>query len=229
MFTLVRQIHPQPKLLVMPETEAPRTLLVVDASFDLGNAIAVAALEHGWDPFLAGNAEAALSILPGLLGEVLVLVDLGSAVSRRARPGAQPPAQSTAAGRPGGGDDRRAAHSGGRPALSVRGRGRPPSAPPRGGRGARAGAPGRAPTSRGRLSAGPRGRRAGQHPRLHLHQLASGQRLPALGHPRATAGRRASRGATSSPAPRCPRASRRRRGHRRPATRSPAARSSAPR
>ena len=47
----------------MPEAEAARTLLVVDASFDLGNAIAVAALEHGWEPFLAGNAEAALSIL----------------------------------------------------------------------------------------------------------------------------------------------------------------------
>ena len=55
---------------------------MVDASFDLGNALSVAALEHGWEPFLAGNAEAALSILPGLLGEVLVLVDLGSAVSR---------------------------------------------------------------------------------------------------------------------------------------------------
>ena len=65
----------------MPEAGATRTLLVVDASFDLGNAIAVAALEHGWEPFLAGNAEAALGILPGLLGEVLVLVDLGSAVS----------------------------------------------------------------------------------------------------------------------------------------------------
>jgi hypothetical protein len=63
-------------------TEQARTFLVVDASFDLGNALAVAAIEHGWDPFLAGNAEAALSILPGLLGEVLVLVDLGSAVSR---------------------------------------------------------------------------------------------------------------------------------------------------
>ena len=66
----------------MQPTDEPRTLLVVDASFDLGNALAVAALEHGWEPFLAGNAEAALSILPGLLGEVLVLVDLGSAVSR---------------------------------------------------------------------------------------------------------------------------------------------------
>jgi len=63
-------------------TEQARTFLVVDASFDLGNALAVAAFEHGWEPFLAGNAEAALSILPGLLGEVLVLVDLGSAVSR---------------------------------------------------------------------------------------------------------------------------------------------------
>jgi len=61
--------------------EDSRTLLVVDASFDLGNAIAVAALEHGWEPFLAGNAEAALSILPGILGEVLVLVDLSGAVS----------------------------------------------------------------------------------------------------------------------------------------------------
>lgn len=65
----------------MQQTDEPRTLLVVDASFDLGNALAVAALEYGWEPFLAGNAEAALSILPGLLGEVLVLVDLGSAVS----------------------------------------------------------------------------------------------------------------------------------------------------
>jgi DNA-binding response OmpR family regulator len=64
------------------QTEEPRTFLVVDASFDLGNALAVAAMEHGWEPLLAGNAEAALSILPGLLGEVLVLVDLGSAVSR---------------------------------------------------------------------------------------------------------------------------------------------------
>ncbi len=64
------------------QTEQTRTLLVVDASFDLGNALAVAALELGWEPFLAGNAEAALSLLPALLGEVLVLVDLGSAVSR---------------------------------------------------------------------------------------------------------------------------------------------------
>jgi ActR/RegA family two-component response regulator len=66
----------------MQRTEEPRTLLVVDASFDLGNALADAALEHGWEPFLAGNAEAALSILPAILGEVLVLVDLTSAVSR---------------------------------------------------------------------------------------------------------------------------------------------------
>ena len=66
----------------MQPMDESRTFLVVDASFDLGNALAVAALEHGWEPFLAGNAEAALSILPGLLGEVLVLVDLGSAVSR---------------------------------------------------------------------------------------------------------------------------------------------------
>ena len=66
----------------MQPTEATRTLLVVDASFDLGNALAVAAMEHGWEPFLAGNGEAALSILPGVLGEVLVLVDLASAVSR---------------------------------------------------------------------------------------------------------------------------------------------------
>src|SRR5215471_11531418 len=66
----------------MQQTDEPRTLLVVDASFDLGNALADAALEYGWEPFLAGNAEAALSILPGILGEVLVLVDLGSAVSR---------------------------------------------------------------------------------------------------------------------------------------------------
>ncbi len=65
----------------MGQTEEPRTLLVVDASFDLGNALAVSAMEHGWEPFLAGNAEAALSILPGILGEVLVLVDLTSAVS----------------------------------------------------------------------------------------------------------------------------------------------------
>jgi ActR/RegA family two-component response regulator len=66
----------------MQPTDETRTLLVVDASFDLGNALAVAAIEHGWEPFLAGNAEAALSILPGILGEVLVLVDLSSAVSR---------------------------------------------------------------------------------------------------------------------------------------------------
>ena len=66
----------------MRQTDEPRTLLVVDASFDLGNALADAALEHGWEPFLAGNGEAALSILPGILGEVLVLVDLASAVSR---------------------------------------------------------------------------------------------------------------------------------------------------
>src|SRR5215471_11702735 len=66
----------------MQQTEETRTLLVVDASFDLGNALADAALEHGWEPFLAGNGEAALSILPGILGEVLVLVDLASAVSR---------------------------------------------------------------------------------------------------------------------------------------------------
>lgn len=66
----------------MQPTDEPKTLLVVDASFDLGNALADAALEHGWEPFLAGNAEAALSILPGILGEVLVLVDLSSAVSR---------------------------------------------------------------------------------------------------------------------------------------------------
>jgi hypothetical protein len=39
-------------------------------------------MEHGWEPFLAGNAEAALSILPGISGEVLVLVDLSGAVSR---------------------------------------------------------------------------------------------------------------------------------------------------
>ena len=67
----------------MQPTDEAKTLLVVDASFDLGNALADAALEHGWEPFLAGNAEAALSILPGILGEVLVLVDLSSAVSRR--------------------------------------------------------------------------------------------------------------------------------------------------
>ena len=66
----------------MQPTAEPKTLLVVDASFDLGNALADAALEHGWEPFLAGNAEAALSILPGILGEVVVLVDLTSAVSR---------------------------------------------------------------------------------------------------------------------------------------------------
>src|SRR5262249_60799096 len=71
-----------PKLGGMQQTDESRTLLVVDASFDLGNAVAVAAIEHGWEPFLAGNAEAALSILPGILGEVLVLVDLCSAVSR---------------------------------------------------------------------------------------------------------------------------------------------------
>ncbi len=65
----------------MEATEERRTLLVVEASFDLGNALAVAALEHGWEPFLAGNAEAALSILPAILGEVLVLVDLSGAVS----------------------------------------------------------------------------------------------------------------------------------------------------
>jgi DNA-binding NtrC family response regulator len=67
---------------MQPTEETRRTLLVVDASFDLGNALADAALEHGWEPFLAGNAEAALSILPGILGEVLLLVDLTSAVSR---------------------------------------------------------------------------------------------------------------------------------------------------
>ncbi|HEY1333869.1 MAG TPA: hypothetical protein VGF31_06410 [Myxococcaceae bacterium] len=67
---------------MQPTEEKTRTLLVVDASFDLGNALADAALEHGWEPFLAGNGEAALSILPGILGEVLVLVDLASAVSR---------------------------------------------------------------------------------------------------------------------------------------------------
>jgi DNA-binding NtrC family response regulator len=66
----------------MQPTDETRTLLVVDASFDLGNALAVAAIEYGWEPFLAGNAEAALSILPAILGEVLVLVDLSSAVSR---------------------------------------------------------------------------------------------------------------------------------------------------
>src|SRR5512133_2974316 len=58
----------------MEATEERRTLLVVDASFDLGNALAVAALERGWEPFLAGNGEAALSILPGILGEGLVVV-----------------------------------------------------------------------------------------------------------------------------------------------------------
>jgi|SRR5215468_7876497 len=66
----------------MQQTARGRTLLVVDASFDVGNALAVAALDHGWETFLAGNAEAALSILPGLLDDVVVLVDLGSAVSR---------------------------------------------------------------------------------------------------------------------------------------------------
>jgi len=66
----------------MQPTEETRTLLIVDASFDLGNAVALAGMEHGWEPFLAGHAEAALSILPGILGEVLVLVDLSSAVTR---------------------------------------------------------------------------------------------------------------------------------------------------
>jgi len=63
-------------------TDESRTLLVVEANFDLGNALADAALEHGWQPLLAGNAEAALGILPRLPGQALVLVDLGSAVSR---------------------------------------------------------------------------------------------------------------------------------------------------
>src|SRR4030095_11571590 len=65
----------------MEQMEEPRTLLVVDASFDLGNALAVSARERGWERCRAGNAGAALSILPGILGEVLVLVDLTSAVT----------------------------------------------------------------------------------------------------------------------------------------------------
>jgi len=35
---------------MQPTEETTRTLLVVDASFDLGNALADAALEHGWEP-----------------------------------------------------------------------------------------------------------------------------------------------------------------------------------
>ena len=65
----------------MQQTVSTRTLLIVDASFDLGNALAVAALDHGWETFHAGHAEAALSLLPGILGEVLVLVDLASPAS----------------------------------------------------------------------------------------------------------------------------------------------------
>jgi ActR/RegA family two-component response regulator len=67
---------------VVERTIETRTLLVVEASFDLGNALADAAIERGWEPFLAGNGEAALGILHRLSGEVLVLVDLSSAVSR---------------------------------------------------------------------------------------------------------------------------------------------------
>ena len=59
-----------------------RILLVVDANFDVANALADAAAEHGWEPFLAGSAEAALGILPRLLGrQVMLLVDLASPVS----------------------------------------------------------------------------------------------------------------------------------------------------
>jgi DNA-binding NtrC family response regulator len=64
-----------------PMSDAPRILVVVDANFDVANALADAAAEHGWEPFLAGGAEAALGILPKLEGEVLLLVDLASPVS----------------------------------------------------------------------------------------------------------------------------------------------------
>ena len=62
-------------------SDASRTLVVVDANFDVANALADAAAEHGWEPFLAGGAEAALGILPKLEGQVMLLVDLVSPVS----------------------------------------------------------------------------------------------------------------------------------------------------
>ena len=62
-------------------SDAQRILVVVDANFEVANALADAAAEHGWEPFLAGGAEAALGILPRLEGEVLLLVDLVSPVS----------------------------------------------------------------------------------------------------------------------------------------------------
>src|SRR5262249_58982865 len=64
-----------------PMSDAPRILLVVDANFEVANALADAAAEHGWEPFLAGGAAAALGIVHRLQGEVLLLVDLVSPVS----------------------------------------------------------------------------------------------------------------------------------------------------
>ena len=62
-------------------SDPSRILVVVDANFEVANALADAAAEVGWEPFLAGGAEAALGILPRLQGEVLLLVDLVSPVS----------------------------------------------------------------------------------------------------------------------------------------------------
>ena len=62
-------------------SNASRILVVVDANFDVANALADAAADHGWEPFLAGGADAALGILPKLEGEVMLLVDLTSPVS----------------------------------------------------------------------------------------------------------------------------------------------------
>lgn len=61
--------------------DLPRTLVVVDANFEVANALADAAAEQGWEPFLAGGAAAALGLLPRLEGQVLLLVDLASPVS----------------------------------------------------------------------------------------------------------------------------------------------------
>ena len=58
-----------------------RTLLVVDANFDVANALADAAPSTGWEPFLAGERRGGAGHPPRLLGEVLVLVDLVSPVS----------------------------------------------------------------------------------------------------------------------------------------------------
>jgi len=62
-------------------SDASRILLVVDANFEVANALADAAGEHGWEPFLAGGAEAALGIVHRLQGDVLLLVDMVSPVS----------------------------------------------------------------------------------------------------------------------------------------------------